>query len=467
MTTTGTISVDTTGNTGFGPLTSVNDGLGYPAGTVMHEIGHALGLGHGGPYNGASNSATDQYSQYDTGLYTIMSYISPTDTTAKYLSSYSVTGTNWGGYQGPETPMSVDILTLQNLYGLPTSTPLSGNQTFGYSSNITGLLGSYFDFTKTTQPVLTLWDAGANNTLNLSGYSTTSTVNLNAGTFSSTNGLTNNIGIAFNTAINTAVGGAGDDTFTVNAAADTIDGGAGANTIIFSGNRADYALSKTSGTVSVNKLSNNVLDTLMNVTTLTFADQSVQASSIACFVHGTLIETASGEVAVEGLAIGDMVVTARGAMRPIKWLGYRSYAGRFLQANAGVRPVRFAAGSLGGGLPRRDLLISPEHAMFLNGALFPARALINGSSIAPDLTCERVDYVHIELDSHDVILAEGAASETFIDDDSRATFNNAASYAALYGASDEDVWFCAPRVEHGFALEEVLAALPKGRSIAA
>ncbi len=467
VTTTGLLSIDTSATPSFGPLVSVNAGDGYPAGTIVHELGHVLGLGHAGPYNGKVNEATQQYSQYDTGLYSIMSYIDPKTTTSKYYSSYSVAGTNWGAYTGPETPMSLDIAAIQNLYGLPTTTPLSGGQVFGYNSNITGALGSYFDFTKNTTPVLTIWDAGANNTLDLSGYSAASTVNLNAGAFSSTSGLVNNIGIAMNTIVNTAIGGSGDDSFTVNSGADTIDGMGGNNTAVFSGNKADYSLFNTGGVIKVTKLSNNVVDSASNISTFQFADGNVAASSVTCFSHGTLIATPSGDVAVEHLSIGDLVVTATGDQRAIKWIGRRSYTGRFFLANPGVRPIRFAAGALGGGLPLRDLLISPEHAMLLNGMLIPARCLVNGSTIATDRDCDRVDYVHIELDSHDVILAEGAASETFLDDDSRAMFHNAAEYTALYGEADTQSRFCAPRIEHGFALQAVLDGLPGASALAA
>ncbi len=174
--------------------------------------------------------------------------------------------------------------------------------------------------------------------------------------------------------------------------------------------------------------------------------------TIACYCTGTLIATPQGERPVESLAIGDTLVTASGAHRPIRWIGRRSYAGRFLAANPAVQPIRFRAGSLGGGLPHRDLLVSPEHAMFIDGVLVPARCLVNGVTIKQERDCKRVDYFHVELAAHDVIFAEGAPSETFVDDDSRGVFHNAAEWN---GPSDGPARYYAPRVENGFALQAV------------
>ncbi len=175
---------------------------------------------------------------------------------------------------------------------------------------------------------------------------------------------------------------------------------------------------------------------------------------VACNSRGTLIATEGCEVPVEALAIGDRVVTRDGSAKPIRWIGHRSYAGRFLAANQAVQPIRFHAGSLGNGLPRRDLSVSPEHAMLLDGLLTPARCLIDGSTIVRDYV-ERVDYLHVELDGHDILLAEGAASESFIDDSSRGAFHNAAEFATLYPDAPPPGAFCAPRVECGEQLDAI------------
>jgi len=244
------ISIDTR-VAGFGPIGgSFSAYGGYPYQTLVHEEGHLIGLGHGGPYNGSVNPASQQFSAYDSRLWSLMSYINPWDTRARYYNSYPVTGTNWGTnsagyYYEPTTPMILDILAAQQLYGAATSGPLAGGgQVFGFNSNIGGLISNYFDFTVNTHPVITIWDGGSNNTLDLSGWSTPATINLNPGTFSSANGEVNNIGIAAGTIIQTAIGGGGNDTFIVNPYNDTIDGRGGTNTVVFSGPRSQYQVTK-------------------------------------------------------------------------------------------------------------------------------------------------------------------------------------------------------------------------------
>lgn len=175
-----------------------------------------------------------------------------------------------------------------------------------------------------------------------------------------------------------------------------------------------------------------------------------------CYCRGTLIRTPKGEVPIEDLRIGDKVMTHWGAARPIRWVGKRSYNARFAAGNRDVMPVRIKAGALADGVPRRDLFVSPSHAMFLDGVLIPAFALINGNSIVQIEPAGRIDYFHLELDSHDVIVAEGTLSESFVDNDSRDAFHNAAEYYRLYpGAIRRPAEYCAPIVDDGEALETV------------
>ncbi len=186
-----------------------------------------------------------------------------------------------------------------------------------------------------------------------------------------------------------------------------------------------------------------------------FTQLTLVSTDAPCFVAGTRIATATGEAAVESIAIGDVVRTAGGALRPVKWVGQRSYDGRFLARNPRLYPIRFAAGSLGGGLPRRDLLVSVDHAMHLDGVLVPAHCLVNGRTIVQDREVTQVAYYHVELESHDVLLAEGAPSESFLDDDNRQRFHNAGEFAARYPGLVDEPAACAPRVTGGHALAAI------------
>ena len=183
---------------------------------------------------------------------------------------------------------------------------------------------------------------------------------------------------------------------------------------------------------------------------------------VPCYCRGTWILTDRGEIAVEDLAIGDRLITAGGAKQPILWIGRRAYNGRFIAGDRDVLPILFKRGSLGEGIPKRDLYVSPLHAFFLDGMLIPAWVLENGASIVQLETVEAVEYFHLELAAHEVILAEGAAAESFVDDGGRAMFQNAAEHHTLYpDASRRAPKYCAPRVDYGKPVEKVWVRLAK------
>ena len=175
---------------------------------------------------------------------------------------------------------------------------------------------------------------------------------------------------------------------------------------------------------------------------------------LACYMQGTMIATPEGERAVESLRAGDLVRVLDGSARAVKWVGHRTYEAEFGASEAFVRPVVIRAGALGRGLPTRDLRVSPQHGMLIDGAMVPAAALVNGVSILRDETPGDVTYFHVELEGHEAIFAEGAASETFVDHDSRAMFDNADEYNLMYGSQTAAVQQIA-RIEEGAALAAI------------
>ncbi|MCA3278320.1 MAG: M10 family metallopeptidase C-terminal domain-containing protein [Roseomonas sp.] len=195
----------------------------YSFQTYVHEIGHALGLGHGGNYNGWATYGVDNLYQNDHWAYSIMSYFDQAEA-------------GFGSYRFVMGPSLADIVAVHSIYGANTNFN-SGNSVYGRNATA----GSLYDFAAySTTPAFSIYDTGGSDTLNASGYSVNQTINLNAEAFSSIGGLVNNISIARGVVIEGAVGGsdadsvlgnAGDNFLFGNAGADTLSGGAGSDNL--------------------------------------------------------------------------------------------------------------------------------------------------------------------------------------------------------------------------------------------
>lgn len=144
---------------------------------------------------------------------------------------------------------------------------------------------------------------------------------------------------------------------------------------------------------------------------------------VPCFLRDTLIRAETGEVMVQDLAIGDRVMTLSGQSRPIMWIG----TGRMRVApghRSAATPVIVRRSALADGVPCHDLRITKGHALFVDGVLIPAEFLVNHRSIHWDDHKQEVAFYHIELETHDVLIANGASTESYRDDGNRWLFGN-------------------------------------------
>jgi Hint domain len=148
--------------------------------------------------------------------------------------------------------------------------------------------------------------------------------------------------------------------------------------------------------------------------------------TVLCFCANTLILTPSGERPVQDLAISDLVTTHRGEARPIVWVGVGKVLATRGQRGAAT-PVIVRKGALADNVPNRDLRVTKGHAFWFGGALIPVEFLVNHRSIAWDDRAQEVSLYHIELASHDVLVANGAPAESYRDDGNRWLFRNANS----------------------------------------
>jgi ELWxxDGT repeat protein len=183
-----------------------------------------------------------------------------------------------------------------------------------------------------------------------------------------------------------------------------------------------------------------------------------------CFVTGTLIATPDGQRPVESLRKGDLVLTHAGKVRPVNWVGLRHLDLTQHPAPQAACPIRITAGALADGIPARDLRVSPEHAMYLLDGLVPARFLVNGATILRETDCRRVTYHHIQLETHDILVAEGAPSESYLDTGNRGQFENSDAPLILHplfedGQEGRIGRSCAPFLDDAAVLEPLWRGL--------
>jgi hypothetical protein len=174
-----------------------------------------------------------------------------------------------------------------------------------------------------------------------------------------------------------------------------------------------------------------------------------------CFLKGTKIQTAEGERRIEDLAVGDLLPTVFGGVRPIQWIvrfrRTKADAGKPWESHA--RPIRIMKSALAPNVPQADLFVTSGHALLLDGVLVTAGSLVNGTTIAPYAAEEydELEFFQIKLETHDAIFAEGAPCETLLRMDE--TTVDYPQYADKYGPAKAQDTYCAPIFGNGASSE--------------
>lgn len=197
-----------------------------------------------------------------------------------------------------------------------------------------------------------------------------------------------------------------------------------------------------------------------------FNNTSIVPIHVVCFAKGTAIMTPAGERAIETLRAGDLVVTASGngaSFKPVRWVGHRMVDLAAHPDPRKVAPILVTPGALAEGVPNRPLYVSPEHALLIDGSLIPAGLLVDGETILQLPAQGRIRYFHVELETHDILFAEGAPAESYIDLGNRHAFDNGGVAMMLHADFTPRCDGGLPRIYDGPAFDKAMFALGRHR----
>ena len=320
----------------------------------------------------------------------------------------------------------------------------------GGSLNLTGNNNTINDLT--TSGTVSL--SGSQTSLLLAGaFSNTGIVTLSDGATLADSAQPGSVG---------TVSFSGDSTIVLGDAQDAIGlaGGYGGTIGDFtSGDRLElsgsgYSLDHLGDTLTVSQ-GGAVVDTFaltgQDYTDATFTlTGDIITTDAPCFCAGTRILTDQGERAVETMAAGDVVVTRQDGVEvllPVRWIGRRRVVVARHNEAEHVDPIRIAQDAIAPGLPVRDLFVSPDHALYMDGMLIQARQLVNHMTVTRDSGRAVVTYYHVELDRHAILIADGMPCESYLDSGNRGQFDAVGSVVSLHGATINRVLrACAPIV---------------------
>jgi hypothetical protein len=194
----------------------------------------------------------------------------------------------------------------------------------------------------------------------------------------------------------------------------------------------------------------------------TGAHPVIDGTTVPCFAAGTRLATPAGEIAVENLVPGDAVLTLDGHAETITWIGTRTVACHAHPRPEKVWPVRVRRHAFGPNLPKRDLILSPDHSIFVEGVLIPVCELVNGGSVVQERV-HSIRYLHVECALHTIIIAEGLPAESLLDLGDHRQFENGEGPISLHADFTALAWeaSCVPLKLHGPEVDAARALLAR------